>query len=366
MKKKIFITLVVITLLVFFVPASAQAASGLVISPALVTVNFPNSITINISAESDVNITDIRVHYTVERQAFAKVISEAYVYFTPAKEVTAQWILDMRRTGGLPPGTGITYWLTVSDNSGRTSETLPGVIHFDDNRYEWKTLQEGQVTLFWYSGDDAFGAELMAAAQTSLTNLAENTGASLTSAVKLYIYASALDLQGAMIFPQDWTGGVAYPQCGTIAIGIEPVAYAVEWGKRTISHELTHLVTYQVIANPYSSVPNWLAEGLAMFSEGFLDTNFINALSLANVRHTLISVRSLCSPFSAYSDQAVLAYAESYKIVSYLIKEYGSNKMFDLLSVFKQGSGFDDALNSVYGFDMDALNSLWQTELVTP
>lgn len=365
MHKKIFITLLVITLLVFFVPASAQAESGLVISPALVMVNFPNSITISISAESDVNITDIRVHYTVERQSFARVISEAYVYFTPAKEVTAQWIWDMRRTGELPTGTEITYWITVSDNSGRTNETLPGIIHYDDDRYEWKTLQEGQITLFWYSGDDAFGAELMGAAQTALTNLAENTGASLTSAVKLYIYANSADLQGAMINPQDWTGGVAYSQYGTIAIGIEPVT-ELAWGERTISHELTHLVTYQVTANPYGDLPNWLTEGLAMFSEGALDANFVNTLSIAEMGHNLISVRSLCSPFSAYADQAILAYAESYEIVSYLINEYGRDKMFDLLSVFQQGSGYDDALNSVYGFDMDALNSLWQTELVTP
>lgn len=363
MKKKIFITLVVITLLAFLMPAPVQAESGLTISPALVTINFPISITISISAESDVNITDIRVHYTVERQAFAKVISEAYVTFVPAKQVTAQWVWDMRRTGELPPGTEVTYWVTVSDNSGRKDETLPGTISFDDSRYEWKTLQEGQVTLFWYSGDDTFGVELMAAAQTALTKLADNTGASLTSAVKLYIYASAADLQGAMINPQDWTGGVAYSQYGTIAIGINPTT-ELEWGERTISHELTHLVTFQVTANPYSDLPNWLTEGLAMYSEGPLTSDFVATLSIAETSQSLISVRSLCSQFSAYTNQALLAYAESFEIVSYLINEYGRDKMFELLSVFKQGSGYDDAINSVYGFDMDALNSLWQTELV--
>jgi hypothetical protein len=363
MKKRFFIALVIISLLVFLIPTTAQAESGLVVSPTLVTVNFPNSIIISISAESDVNISDIRVHYTVERQAFAHVIAEADVAFIPAKEVNAQWVWDMRRTGALPPGTNITYWLTVSDNSGRQSETIPSVIHFNDGRYTWKTLQEGQVTLFWYSGDDSFGSELMAAAQTALTKLADNTGAELANAVKLYIYASAADLQGAMINPQDWTGGVAYSQYGTIAIGINPTT-ELEWGKRTISHELTHLVTYQVTSNPYNDLPTWLTEGMAMFSEGELDMNFATALAVAEVAHSLISVRSLSSPFSAYADQATLAYAESYEIVTYLIDVYGRDKMFELFSVFKQGSGYDDALKSVYGFDMDALNSLWQVELV--
>lgn len=364
MKKKVFITLVVITLLAFLIPASAQAESGLTISPCLVTINFPYSINIYITAESDVDITDIRVHYTVERQAFAQVISEAYIPFVPATLVNAQWVWDMRRSGSLPPGTDVTYWMTVSDNSGRTSETVPSVIHFDDTRYDWKTIQEGQVTLFWYSGDDAFGQDMMAAAQAVLTKLADNTGAELESSVKLYIYASATDLQGAMINSQDWTGGVAFSQYGTVAIGINP-STEVEWGERTISHELTHLVTYQVTANPYNDLPLWLTEGLAMFSQGELDPNFVTALSNAEASHSLISVRSLCSPFSAYINQATLAYAESYEIVTYLINEYGRGKMFELLNVFEQGSGYDEALESVYGFDMDALNSLWQAELVT-
>jgi hypothetical protein len=365
MKKKIFIALIIVSLLVFFVPATAQAQSGLTVSPGMAMVSFPNSIIIGISAKSDVNITDIRVHYTVERQSFAKVIAEADVAFTPAKEVSTQWVWDMRRTGALPPGTGVTYWLTVTDSSNASVETLPSVIHFDDVRYTWKTLQEGQVTLFWYSGDDTFGSELMAAAQTALTKLADTTGASLTSAVKIYIYGSSGDLQGAMINPQDWTGGVAYAQYGTIAIGINP-ATDLEWGKLTISHELTHLVTYQVTANPYNDLPTWLDEGLAMYAEGPLDMSMAATLAIAEAQHTLITVRSLCSSFSAYTDQATLAYAESYEIVTYLIDEYGRDKMFELLSVFKQGSGYDDALKDVYGFDMDALNSLWQAQTVAP
>jgi hypothetical protein len=363
MKKGFLLALIIISLLVFFIPGTVQAQDGLTVSPALVTVNFPNSIIINISAKSDVNITDIRVHYTLERQAFAQVIAEVCVSFTPAKEVSAQWVWDMRRTGALPPGTNITYWLTVTDSSGAEVETLPSVVQFSDSRYTWKTLQEGQVTLYWYSGGDVFGEELMAAAQTALTKMADNAGAELESDVKLYIYGSAADLQGAMINPQEWTGGVAYSQYGTIAIGINP-ATELEWGKRTISHELTHLVNYQVTANPYNSLPTWLDEGLAMFSEGELDPTFAAALAIAEVQDSFISVRSLCSSFSAYTEQALLAYAQSYTIVTYLINEYGRDKMRELLNVFRQGSGYDEALESVYGFSMDALDSLWKAELV--
>jgi hypothetical protein len=363
MKYKIFAALAVISVLVFLLPCPVQASSGLVVNPSSVLVNFPASITINISAESDVNITDVRLHYTIEHKAFAQVVSDVIISVVPAKKISTQWVWDMRMSGGLPPGANVTYWLTVTDSSGSQVETLPTVVHFDDNRYDWKTIKEGQVTLYWYKGDDAFGEALMAAAQAALTRMSENTGAELQNAVSIYIYGSSDDLIGALINAREWTGGIAFSEFDSVAIGIDPVT-ELEWGKRTIAHELTHLVTYQVTANPYNYMPTWLNEGLSMFAEGPLNMNFVLALSTAEAEDSFISVRSLCSPFSAEYDQALLAYAESYKIVSYLINEYGRDKMREMLGMYKQGVGYDEALLAVYGFNMEELNSLWRTEPV--
>jgi hypothetical protein len=202
----------------------------------------------------------------------------------------------------------------------------------------------------------------MAATQEALVRLEANSGAELESPVSLYIYASQADLLGAMVFPQEWTGGVAYSQYGIIAIGIGQTESQLNWGKRTIAHELTHLVVNQITYNPYNYLPDWLNEGLAMTSEGELELSFVLALSWAEAEDAYISVRSLCSPFPADVNQTLLAYAESHEIVAYLINEYGSDKMLELLNTFKQGSGYDEALIKVYGFDMDELNSLWRSE----
>jgi hypothetical protein len=37
--------------------------------------------------------------------------------------------------------------------------------------------------------------------------------------------------------------------------------------------------------------------------------------------------------------------------------------MFALLDAFRQGNTYDGALQKVYGFDMDGLNTLWQATL---
>src|SRR3990172_6960286 len=77
----------------------------------------------------------------------------------------------------------------------------------------------------------------------------------------------------------------------------------------------------------------------------------------------LISVRSLSSPFSADSEQALLSYAESDSIVAFLIQIYDSDKMTKLLDVFHQGSDYDDALKQVYGFDQDSLDRRWRQSI---
>ena len=198
----------------------------------------------------------------------------------------------------------------------------------------------------------------MRVAQDTLRELAGQTGAQLEKPVEIYIYASSGDLQGAMIFPQEWTGGVTFTRYGTISIGISQSNLV--WGSRAMAHELTHLVTYQMIFNAYGDIPVWLSEGLAMYFEGDEQAQFASALSRAVATNSLFSVRSLASPFSAFADQAILGYAESRSIVEFLIEEYGQAKMLDLLNTFHDGASYDGALMKVYGFDMDGLNVLWR------
>jgi len=352
------IVLAVFLLLSLFSPGLVRAGDGLRVLDSSAQAEFPYRLSFSLSAESDVNITDIRLCYQVDRINFARVSSEAYIDFVPATSVSIDWALEMIKIGGLPPGSSLEYWWTVEDVDGDRTATLPARIVFDDNRYSWQSLTEGKVTLYWYQGDNSFAGELMLAAQQALERLNEYTAAELERPVKLYVYADARDLQGSMIHPQEWTGGVAFTRYGIMAIGIAPEK--LDWGKGAIAHELTHLVIHQVTLNPYNEIPTWLDEGLAMSSEGPLPVSFSLYLDRAIAEDSLISVQSLSSPFSAYADEASLSYAQSYSLVEFLIDSYGQSKMFELLNTFKEGSTYDGALGKVYGFDMDGLDDLWQ------
>ncbi len=363
-KKATLLALAVCLFLALLSPGLIQAQGELTILDSSAQSEFPYRLNFSLSADSDVNITDIRLHYRVDRMGFAQVTSEVYIEFTPTNTVSFDWPLEMVRIGGLPPGSSVDYWWTVEDARGDRVETAPARVNFDDTRYSWQSLTEGKVTMCWYEGDQSFAQGLMATAQQALARLAEDTGAELEKPTKLYIYANSQDLQGAMIYPQEWTGGVAFTRHGIMAIGIAPAN--LDWGKRAIAHELTHLVIHQMTFNPYIDLPTWLDEGLAMHTEGPLEPIFTGYLDRAIAENSLISVQSLSSPFSAYAEESLLSYAQSYSLVDFLITNYGQEKMLELLNTFRQGSSYDGALERVYGFDMDGLDALWRNYITTP
>lgn len=361
-KKAFIIALTICLSLILFSPVSVQAQSGLRITGTSASVEFPDRLNFNLSAWSDARITDVRLHYIVDQASFARVTSEVFIEFVPDTTVGVNWTWDMKQTGGLPPGATVEYWWTVTDSRGNKVVTDRIKVIFDDNRHTWQDLTEGKISIYWYESSLSVVQDIMSAAQGALTRLLKDTGAELKKPVKIYLYPSAADLQGAMIFPQEWTGGVSFTGFGIIAIGLQQ--FDSDWNKRAIAHELTHLVIEQVTANPYNELPTWLNEGLAMYNEGPLQASFASQLINAVAGNRLISVRSLCSPFSAYADKATLAYAQSQSLVEFLIKNYGQAKMFNLLNTFQEGSSYDGALMKVYGFDMDGLNTLWRDYVI--
>jgi hypothetical protein len=358
MIRKTLLILMLCLLLTVPAPVSVQAENGLAVVDDSVMVDFPLRIDFNVAAASDTDILDIRLHYQVERMSYAQVTSEVSLQFIPARTVEASWSWDMRRIGGLPPGSKFAYWWSVADASGERIETDPVTIAVEDNRYSWQSLSEGMITLYWYEGDQSFARELMDVARQALVRLADFTGAAPERPIRIYIYATSADLQGAMIFPQEWTGGVAFTRFGVLAIGIPP--NRIDWGRRAMTHEMTHLVIHQATFNPYNDLPTWLSEGIAMYAEGELEAPYTTLLERATNEGGLISVRSLSSPFSAYARESALSYAESYSIVDYLIASYGPGSMLELLETFRQGTGYDEALQKVYGFDMDGLDGQWR------
>lgn len=338
-------------------PLQTNAHASIEILDSRAVVEYPHLVTFSLELESLEKITDVRLNYQVERDSFVEVVCEAVADYS-SKTGSAQWVWDMYTTGNLPPGTAIKYWWQITTETGNPLVTEKRRVIFADERYQWMNISEGNLSLFWYHGDNAFATQLMSSAIAALAQLEEDTGASLARPVDIYIYGSSADLQGAMLHVQEWAGGLAFTGYGVVAIGIAPSD--IEWGKRAMVHELAHLVTHQMTNNPYNSIPVWLNEGISMYAEGDLVEYSESYLKRAVLSDGLISVQSLASPFSTDAQKTYLSYAQSYSLVDYMVGVHGSLKMADLLHVFSQGAGYDEAFLEVYGFNIDGLDDAWQ------
>ena len=342
-------------------PVSAQAQDQIVVTNSTIQANYPNSLTFSCRVQSNVNITDIRLEYQVEQMSFAEVTSEAQIAFDPSQSVIATYSLNMLQYGQIPPGVDIDYWWIVKDTAGNKLQTDPNHYTVVDTLHKWTSLTQGKINIFWYGQNQSFGQAIMSEAQTALSTIATNTGATPNQTVNISVYTSSQDYMTSVLGVPEWSGGIELSRYNCIFVVIDPGASNSQL--TAVAHELTHIVVGQITSNPYNSIPFWLNEGLAVhiqFAGGILLPQFTTALSSAITNNTLISVRSLSDPFSAYADKADLSYAESVSIVAYLINQYGSTKMNQLLDTFQQGSTYDGALEANYGFDMDGLFTQWK------
>jgi len=350
--------LAVAVALLVFAPAASSAPGSLQVLDSRTVAGFPTSLVFTVEAEGPSPVTDIRLLYTVDKMNYASVTSEAWAEFDPGTSVSASWTWDMRYAS-LPPGADITYWWRVADESGSVVESTPQTVSFDDTRFDWRSRSVGDVTLYWYQGDDAFADELLAVCSDAIESLATDIGTRVERPISIFIYGTSADMRAAMVYPQEWTGGVAFTDYSIIAIGIGPGD--LEWGRRALRHELTHLVVHTATFSPYGHLPTWLDEGLAMHNEGESEQAFESILLEAAERDVLLSLRTISGPFSSNPALAYLSYAESHSVVEYILAEYGGESMYELLMLLKGGETNDDALMASIGVDMDTLEVGWRS-----
>ncbi len=352
-------------LLLLFSPAAAQTA----VPPAIsilantATVNYPNDVRFTLQLPAGAAITQAALRYDVDNVSCLEAAARVPVELTAASDsLSADWTWVMSRSGNPPPGAALWWEWVLTDANGRETTTPRQTLTFQDDRFDWQTVSDGRITLHWYRGDDV-GPMLLAAATDGLARLENDMGIELQHDVQFYIYGSAADMRDAILYVQDWAGGVAFSDYNTILIGVAP-AEAAGWGRSTVRHELAHLVTGQFGQSCVGGHrPTWLEEGLAVYAEGEPTADIQAALDQAQANDSFEPLRSLGGAFPAHSEQAGTAYAQSYSVVDFMLAAYGREKMQDLLLTLAAGRHSDAALEAIYGVNVDGLEAQWRESL---
>ena len=353
--------LILLTLLLgsslFFVPP-AFAAPTTDVTDNQVSMNFPESATFRATLSSDADIQSVVLEYGSKQQTCGEVIAKAFPSFTPSKTVNVEWIWDMRQSGSQPPGAQLWWRWRFTDANGKETVSDTQTATWLDDVHPWETLTGGQLHVHYYGLDKSFAQGILDAGMEGISRNANDAGLTTEDPVDIYVYPNYDDLRDAILYEPSWTGGQAFSEQNIVIMGTSGSSSG--WDEATVIHELTHVLVGHFTFSCLGGVPQWLNEGLAVYSEGPLDPQFKGPLDQAIQNNTLLSVRSISGSFSEVSDKANLSYAESYSLVNFLIETYGQQKMTELLSALRDGLTLDQALQQTYDFDVEGLEDAWR------
>lgn len=350
--------------LIFLLLSSTGLAQGAVqVQDERIESEFRDHITAYLTAQSTADIIQVEFFYSL---AGVAATSRNVAEFNTGKSVEASFKIDQTDVY-FPPGTEIEYWWKITDVEDNVLKTDRKTYVYMDNRHPFQTLSNERVQVYWYDGDNKFGQTLFDQANKALDQLQTNVGVKIEHPVKIFVYGSHSDLMDAIaVGADDWTGGQAFAEQGVVVMGISP--YDLDWGLKATTHELTHLVIHQATDNPYSDLPRWLDEGLAVYNEDTaqLDDQFRYTFEEAVQSDTLMTLQTLSSSFPADSEAANLAYGESGAVVKFIVDTYGPETMKKLLDIFSEGALYDAALKEALGVDTDGLDNAWRASLKLP
>ena len=330
------------------------------VSEAKAESQFPDGIKFSVSADSVDGIDDIRVFFSkVDQQGRSAYRS---VDFEPGSSVVGESLLPSGSGGDyFPPGTKIEYSFEVRDKAGGVLRTDSQEFVYQDNRFDWRTVTEGLITVYYYGEyvEDR-AVTVLEAAKENLEKMLPVLGIAPTEPLRIVSYnnyrhmSSALPFRSQAVSEGLQTQGMAFSDERVLLVhGFDPTVTG------TVSHEFTHLLVGEAAGPALSQVPSWLNEGLAEY--GNIDpTDDYDAALRYGIFTRRIKPLWYQGAFVGTPEDIIIAYGQGRSVVNYMIDNYGQERMAALFPVLQRTLDIDQALLEVYGFDQYGLDSAWR------
>ena len=238
----------------------------------------------------------------------------------------------------------LSIWFEITLNNGDSHISEIIKYEYNDNRFEWQSIQTEEFTIFWYQDDPDLGQRILNVAYEGLERINNQVGVPEPDNILIYAYASVIEMQDTLMFSggsSAWIAGHADPDLGTIVVSLPPGPEQILEIRRQIPHELVHILLYEKMGPNYSNLPRWLNEGLASTAELFPNPDYQLLLDKAHERDALIPIRDLNTGFPIDAANFQLSYAEAYAFTWYLQQTYGKESIEALIQAYTDEMGHD-------------------------
>jgi hypothetical protein len=356
-RRRILVTLLTLLSVFRFERAPFATAQGLIETTA--TYRFGESIRLTVQVSDMAPISRAAVFLRPESSDSARVILADS--FDPGKS-QAEIEIDPDQLS-LSAFERLFYWWQIDLETGEVLSTQILDLEYQDDRYDWHTRSENQISLHWHDRSLSEGQVIFEAAQRALSQIEQSFTLLPSSSIKVILYNSPQELQTALaLIGLAHTAGHAEPALGIVYLSAPVGAEGMVQLERLLPHELVHLLLDQG-SNTTFEYPPWLAEGMATLVEGAPTTAGHSMLEQALLSDNLLRLTDLCSAFPVSPEHSQLAYAQSGSFLRYLIDVYGVGGINKLLDAYQEGASCTGAVQRVYQRTLDQLQAEWEDTL---
>jgi hypothetical protein len=352
-------TFLIITTLTLFNIQHVQAQSEVELENVRASYRYGEQIIFIAQIKSSTPIQQASIVITDEANGLTQVQP-----LTITEEGRAEYRLDVKQNL-LRPFSTVKWMYQFALANGDTSQSRTYSIRYEDNRFDWQTLETGTLKVHWYGGDANFGRAALNAARAGMESIHALMPLDLTQPIDVFIYLNSEDLRGTLVLGgEDWIAGHADPALGVVMVAIEPGAEQSISLEQRIPHELMHVVMYRSVGTGYNSLPAWLREGTATLAETYPNADYDRVLTEAGTNNTLIPIKDLCVSFPSDPGQAFLAYAESRSFIDYLHHTYGSSGLLSLAAIYADGVDCERGTERAFGVSLSNLEQKWHSSVL--
>lgn len=337
---------------------SSPAVADNSITNVQATSGDPTSIVFGARVTAPAGLESATLVYRVLNPKEGDVGGRGEATFGPGSENDVSFTLETRTAMRyIPIGSQFRFHWEFVDTEGQAFQSEEAAFLFLDGRYRWSEKQLGQVTVYWYGGNEDFADRVLAAGESALEETEALLQVKVPYDVRIMVWASESDGELAMrprsrVFDElVRTGG---QRTGADLLFVFTATSDV------VRHEMAHIVTAVAGDGPVSRIPSWLDEGTAVYMQRS-PRPYESAIAFRIQTDNTLRLRNMDSPANDPS-QVDLFYGQSWSTVLYLIDTYGEQAFADLYQQVREGARMDTALERVYGFDQDGLYNLWRED----
>ncbi|HCK66924.1 MAG TPA: hypothetical protein DHW49_11730, partial [Anaerolineae bacterium] len=350
---KFIIALLVVTLSTK--PYQVYSQGGIVVENPNVAVAFGNSITFTANLKSTLPIQQASLLFREANEEITRVET-----LQVAEDGAVSFTYDATQNA-FPPFSWILFWFQATLSDGVTYTSDPIKFQYYDDRFPWREVNQVNITINWYAGDDSFSASALDAAGSGILAMRDFIPISFDDPIDVYIYSNTTDLQSTLLTGSNqWVGGHAHPELGVVLVAIPPGSGQFIEMETKIPHELAHVMLYRYLGENYQRQPAWLIEGIASMVELYTNPDYARAMQIASDNDSLIPLNDLCASFPVDAGSAFLAYAQSQSFVTYIRDSFGTSGLSRLMNAYSEGFNCELGATQALGVPLSQLDVRWR------